>query len=1100
MKRTKNLLIALFSMILIVCSVFAFAAFADNDPELVDTSLFETDGIPWVYGETVPRPTGKISYAGQTKNAIVKIIFPNGMVSEGAGDSITLDVEGIYTVEYSADIDGIKKAVDSATFTIRKPLFYVSSEESSVMYYNYVYKDHAMSEYSSTRDTVINSSVDGVFVSLASGDEFRYSRVINLNNLTKDDNIVKVVITPENIGIKDVTEFSVVLTDAHDPDNYVAIKTYDHDDDDTRSLVYMAVAASNGQQYTGWHYSNDPIKTPYAKYVNYKNYGAVMRFSTMGPCISTDTWDKNTGKINDIAGNAFSINMDYAERKVYNRTSPHYPNAPTIEDKGLVADLDEPNDFEELWKGFTTGECYLSIKGDSYTGSSFNFMITEIAGIDGSLSGASENETRKQEIFEFNDRGTEAFDINVDTGIYNETSLPKAVVGSEYPIFSASAVSPYYGTLYATYRVEKDGNIVAADGDKFIPTETGNYDLIYTVADYFGTTKTKALTITAVAETDAVFFEISGNDTSGIAGQFVGVGEITNKAGGVADGVFNSVMYAVVLGDETFAVNEGKFFPTKSGTYTITVTATDYIGQTWSHAPYDVVVDTGDKPVYIETPTLPEYFISGRTYLLPTVKAYDYTDGSGREVTTKIAYVDSEGVKNAVGAKITPIADGMIKTVDVVYYTDSINASHGYEGNFAVTNIPVINATSIVEGKAIVDYTKLFVAAEGHVSLNIVEHDTGRINPRTGNPIMEEWSMFDATSDGEIMFVNTLVPYGLNIGFKGVNGKSEFKAFTVTLTDSENKNQSIKLYYIAGEDSTKFMINTTTSGIKYTANEVFDKGDLFAIEYDKTRGIKYDVNKSSYARIETYFNGEPFNGFSSDKVYVKFGFEGVFDDAEVQLLSFAGQTISSPKEDSVRPNIYIEGEYTGYVKYGDLIRIPKAMITDVIDPYVFGTVTVRTPTDANGKSKIVRSVEGILLDSVPTDRDYYVKADAYGAYQITFYAQDFSGNVLMSSSGYSYLVYIRDEVAPEITLDDNSVITGKVGKTITLAQATATDNRDGNVSVEIYVYTPSMTIYKLGAEEYSFAANIAGNYKVIYVATDSDGNRDMKAIEITVTD
>ncbi len=1073
----RKFLIELLVIVAVLSMIIAGVAYAikplsvnASEVDIVETSELNPDGA-WGYEEIISRPTGKIRYNDVDKEADVKVIFPDGTESVGKNDVIKLNVEGEYTVEYSADFDGqVVSKTDS--FVIEKELFYVTSDSSSAKYYNYVYKDHVTEDKSSARDSVINSSVSGVYVSLASGDEFKYSRVIDLTKVKATDNLIKIVIAPNRIGVKDVSDFSITLTDAYDPTNYVTFKAYSRSE---TPMVYISVAASNGQQQTGWQFSTNPVKQ-----VN-NNYGAPSRFSLTGPYATTEQEDGDFKyhndvkfKINGIADNDFSINFDYESKKVFNKTSTNYDGASSYpskskDDIGLIADLDSPEDFSKIWGGFTTGECFLSIKGGTYLEESFNFMITEICGITGSLSGA--DDAKQEEIFSFEDRGT--LDIDVDFEDYSAQSLPKAKVGVEYPIFNASTLNQYFGKLPVSYEVSKDDTVVAYNGEKFVPETAGDYTLTYTVKDYFKKESTYSVTITAVEQTSAIQFDLAGLDAIfatdeieevGVSGKFVKLHMPTNMAGGCANGIFKFTT-KVYLGENEVDVVDGKFFPTIAGEYKVTVTATDYVGQTYAKE-YTVTVETGDCAVYLEKPAVPKYFVSGKTYKLPMINAYDYTDGSGNPVKAKIAYIDGEGVKKSYDGKITPVATLLKNTVDIIYYTDSIYA----EGNVVYSDIPLIDINVKNDGEIIEDYSKLFVSSDMSLKMK-------------GSNVQMQ-----TQTDASATFVNAMGANGLSVRIVTNNDKKDYKAFTITYTDSENDAQSIKFYYIL-DDTVNFKINSLDALVSYKVMDF----DIVILEYDSVNGVRYDRKNGAYAPIDTYLNGQPFEGFSSGKVYVTFGFEQVEGDAEIELTQISGEKFNGDSD----PVFTFEGEYRGYVTYGEKIRIPKMIASDLISPYVDSRVTVQLPETTKGVKVYAKAVDGTRLFSANTDKDYFVTAIQYGRYVVTFQALNPNGEVIKE---FSYYVNVVDTVAPEITMPNGTVSSGKVNKNIKLTMPTVTDNVDTDVKVEIYIYSPSMVMYKLEDGKTTFKTNKAGKYKVVYKATDSAGNYSTKTIELFVSD
>lgn len=1042
MTRLKKLFISVLAVIAICCSIMSITAFAADD---VQWTPGDTTTAEWKYEQMVSIPTGLVN--GKTANVTVR--FPNGKTS--SEKLITLDVEGKYIVEYEAD-----GAVYEEEVIVRKDLFYVSSSASYAKYTTYKYTDHMTGPddpNASQRESMRNSELTALEVNLAANDTFMYSRIIDLNGKTKVDNLLKMVIAPNKVGQMDVSTFMIYLIDAYEPSNYLTFKT---NQNGNNALIYMSANASNGQLPTGFNW-NGPTK-----YVN-SQYGTIMRFHLYGPGVGTEPGNTSVSSQNDVnygintlADNDLSLSFDYELKQAYNTTSPHVSSNP------MIVDFDDPDHFETIWRGFTTGECYLAIKGGDYVSDTFNFLITELDGCDD----LSKNY--------FEDRGT--LNIDVESGDYDVNDMPMAVVGKKYPIFSASTINAYYGKLDAKYVVTDDkGAIVAKNGEDFIPAKAGEYTLTYIVEDYFGTQKTIPLKVIAVDATPEITFDLEGKVESGDAGVKVELAKAINLAGGSAKGILDVNKEVKYQDGTVIEIENNKFFPTKAGNYTVTISATDFVGQT-AVQEYTVVISNGDKPVYIERPIIPKYFISGQEYILPVVNAYDYTQGLGTPVATKIAYIDGEGQKRAVGTKITPVANEIRDTVDIIYYTHSVGA----EGNIVFKDLPI---REIMDGRY-VEVSKLLASKDVTIDTTYADNIT----------------LKTAKDNATVDVINPLGVSGLSIAFQGVKDKSNFDAFTITLSDSVNTAQSVKLiYYPHTATESRFKINDSKATEYKVYQSISGGGDL-RVEIDSgTLKVRYDKDSSALAEITKYYQedgkGGAFNGFDSGKVYITFGFEGVRGESMITLVNIGGQVMSSESvRDRTAPGISINGEYLGYASIGDLIRIPKAIFTDLVDPTVLGTVTVETPMDANGNRKTAVSVDGILLKDVSTERDYFVKVEAYGNYRIAFYATDFTGN----EQDLVQMINVFDEVAPEITVASTAKITGRVGQTIVVPNATAVDNLDGKVNVKITVYAPSGSMYELKEGQNAFKTNRAGEYRVFYSARDAANNVSIKVIKITV--
>ena len=1077
MTKLRKVFVSILAIVAICCSIMSFTVFATGEATLEDASAI----TGFTYGQEIEMPTGKIKYGEDTKNATVKIVFPNKTeVNEGP---VTLNSEGRYTVVYSANFGGETKSVEQ-NFSIEKPLFYVKNQASSVEYTTYSYSDHATAEYASDREEVLNSSVSGVQVKLAAGDVFEYSRVIDLKGKTSLDYLLGMVIAPNAIGINDVDNFSVILTDAHDPSNYITVTTYSR----TNPLAYALSAASKsdfceGQVFTGWEFNRD------VKHVN--SAGTPVRFSFTGPCKVTESetatsTSKNQNDvkygINGIEHNNFYFSFDYANKQAHAPAAPNGRQIAHANSTTMFVDFDDPLHFENVWRGFTTGECFLSIKAGGYTGESFSFILTHLDGMGERESNAMGNLVDGD--FETTyDRGP--IEIELDLEGYSENALPVALVGVEYPLFDAITKNVYFGTLYPEYSITKGGEPVAKSENGFLPTEAGEYLVTYKVIDYIGREETKTITINAVDTIDPAitFTPATIAEGAGTAGVYVDIAdvEVTGGSGNC------SVVATVKLGEEDIAVENGRFFPAKSGTYVVTITATDYIGQMDSIS-YNVVVGNGNVPVAITKPTLPKYFISGATYILPEIMFYDYTDGTGNPtaIVPTIVYEDGNGTNIAIGREITPVAREDINTVKVTYFTGSYA---NMQGKLEYEEIPVIN----LKEKEVMVYPTGYTE-----EVDVFKME--RLLVGNGFKAKTDYNGITLTFDDEINFdfANPLLPSDLSIKFSGEKGNSSYERVEITVTDSQNADQVVKFIYKARSNDTAktdFYINST-SNIAYENTQSFVNGMGFVLTINafKSQAL-FNVENTLAATISTYLNGEQFKGFTSGKVYVNVAVKGVSESSVLKVSNIGGQPLSNTDSDRISPVIAIEDEWLGYKRMGERMLIPKAYIADAVDPGVIGTVTVRAPENEDGESSIVTSVDGVFLNNVPCDRDYYIDIKQYGGYIVTYYAKDASGNELENAREF---VLVPDMEAPEIKVSGKVATTGKVGKQIALPTAVGIDALDGKCDVTVYLQAVTGIMHKMEKGKWAFVPNKAGVYRVIYTSIDASNNMATIEYEITV--
>ena len=1075
MSKMKKVFISILAIVAICCSIMSFTVFASGEATLKNESQ-----LNFTFGQQITRPTGQLECDGVTKDADVSVKYPDGKIS--TSNIMVLDVEGVYTVYYSAIFTDGEKTV-TRTFSVEKPLYYTSKADSTVEYGTYYYAEHDKGAgYKGDKEDAVkmrNSSVSGLMVSLAQGDVFQYSRMINLNGLTKDKNILKMIITPEEIGAKDVDEFSIILTDAHDPSNYLTFQ-FIHPDS-TNSYGYFKSGAPN-QPLTGFNW-NSWEGGEKGKYMN-ANAGTVTGFGLAGPNETTRfgpvRYDsKLAHPIDEIADNGFSLSADYSEKAFYNTMSTYVnANSKTFLGQGkndMIIDFNDPRMFDTLWKGFSTGECFLSIKSGSYQGSSFNFVITEIIDQDADVSDQLKNTEAELKDMSFDKRGE--LNININLGDYSANDLPKGIVSMDYPILSATCENAYYGSLDVIPTVkDPSGNPVAVNDNSFVPTVAGVYTITYNVSDYRGVTNTKNVSVEVVESLADVDVEIAGTGylTSSVAGKWV---EIADETAVNGSGVL-TISYQVTLNDKPVQVEGKEFFASKSGTYEVKIIATDYLGR-FDTVSYQVEIANGDKPVYLDSPIMPKYFISGKTYELPLVKAYDYTSGDGnyKEIISKIAYRDTYGLKSAIGRSITPVVDDIDTTIDIIYYTESPTA----EGNLVFEDLRIVNINDN-SGKANrYDFAKLLVGENFSVK--------------------KETAHSTLSFDQDIYFdyVNSLIAEGLSVDFRGVDGMANYNEIVLTYTDSENADEEIKFFFTPDSTGSKtyvYLNSYNTIPYEISQSIVNSKESLEFVIFPESKSYKYDKYSASQPTIETYFNGEAFEGFTTSKVYVRMEINGVQAESAIDILAIGGQQIATGSRDNDSPKFAISGSYLGYKDFGTQARIPKTIFADTIDPSVKGTVTVYAPENKNGVKTIVSSIDGIYLKNVPCDRDYFIQLNLYGNYEVVFTAMDDAGNELDPMSNF-YRIGVLDLVAPEITLNSKAPTSGKVGSKITIPSATAVDKVSGSCKVSMFLTTSKGVKYYLGSKR-AFIPNEKGLYEVSYVAIDANNNMAVKTITINV--
>lgn len=1020
MKLTRKLMTCVLVLACSVCLALGITGIASAG---VEPTISVNVAEKYAYNSSYMLPSGTINYGSQSKDATAKLVFPDG--TEFAEAKTTLTQEGIYKLIFSADFDGEDVSVEK-TFTVSKNLFTVNKSTSSVVNGMYDASEHD-AKFGNT------GIVEGAYVQLSAGDTLSYNKVIDLSNAKKEDIILNLVVTPDVIGVYDFNSIDIILTDAYDPNNYVTINAH-YDEMWTTTAVYLLARANCGQKLTGWeHYLSPPA------FRNDGNAGYPIRLRLDG---NLNGW---TSQIPNIKNNSIAISMDYAERQI------HHTARANQSISTLVTDLDSSTEHANTWGGFTTGEVFISVKCSGLSNSHARFMITDIMGEP--VTSVGEFDRIKPYIV-------------TDFDEYDKNSVPKGYVGTSYKLFDSVGKSVYFNNVslaekvYYNYSTTKE-EVAITDG-KFTPSKAGVYTVEHVATDALGNTSTQTYNIEILAQKMPIQISLTESPVlTGTAGDVITLANVESKGGSGN----KEYTYQVKFGENEINVSNRQFRATAPGTYDVTITATDYLGDTGAYE-YQIEIVAGDAPVFTKEIVLPRYFISGNTYELPVINAYNFTDGSGDEIDSVITYKDSQSEKNARGTKIIPVASysGEITTV---YYTAELNG---------VKTIKEVKVPTIIvrDSEGFIDMEKLFYTTGGN---RIVANDENMIF-HAG----QENATFD--------YINQLVAHNLDVRFSGVATATNFDALTITLSDALNKDQVITLTYTTHGSGSRFYVNGNKAKTYDVLKTISTEKEIFSFTYNALKQVvKFDRTSDVDVKITNYLNGKEFEGFESGKVNVSFTFEGYRGLSSVRLRNINGKVLYQDIFDFVKPKISVYGSYGGDKELNSIMEVPVAMAADVIDGIRDVSVTVIGPSGVP-----VKSEDDVVLKNVSASRAYQIKLSEFGYYNVTYLAEDLDGN----SQTFAFKAFVSDEVAPVIKVNGTVPTSGIVGKKIIVPTATATDNIDKNLNVIMYLITPFGLMVELKPN--AFIPDMVGIYTVRYYLMDTAGNITMESYDITVTD
>ena len=985
-------------------------------------------------GETFSITTKKVTYNGKEYDADVIIIAPNGNAYRM--ENFVAAESGLYTVEYRITVDG-KSLKTTEKFTVNKKLYEVSSTRSSAKSATYTYE---------TKDGQA-VTLEGIDLTLSSGDTFYYNKIIDLSNKTAKDKILGMFSIAQKERSADLLKVKVTFTDVYDPTNYVTVemKGMDKGTGGSGDVLHYSEyrswmsAGAAYQQSTGIDRNNAGQfiynGNIYYKWVQHIEYGYPYTHSFYGT-----PYDAGKSEFLPVGSEEMQIYWDYAERQIHGPSTTYNPTT-------LVADLDDSTFFNEIWQGFTTGEVTMSITGENYISTAGRLFITGINGDDLSRNVLLDNA---------------APNISVDTLKYSEDKLPIAKVGKPYKLYDAIAIDDYDGELEVTvnvaynYRTNNEVTVEVRDGT-FVPFTEGRYELIYTAKDKMGKIGKKTLSVDAFDNKEFTLTYTNEDEQTALLGKEVTIPdyEICN-ASGKADCVITAKHNAKT--DIVYTVKAGKFIPMYAGEYTLEYVYSDYLES--KTQTYILTVEMSDVPTILEEMgKMPQYLLKNCVYELPVINGYVFENGSPIEKETVISVTENGVNRMLPNRYFAPQTAGIV----TVMYTITSSSGKSFTKSF--------------------DFNVLDVGYGERLHLEKYFIGSATVEPT------QQYVEIISNKDDSMRFATALQVYNYQSSLQINTERNEFTRLTVRMQDTNNPDVSVAFHYTRSENGTLFSVNDETLTYNVRSDYFTSVLDSITFNYSNTT-LCGTFDEATYVKVKTDENGNPFNGFTDNLAYVSFEVSGVKEDgaAGVRIYRINGQPFNKNIADAIKPELYIINKDSGLKKVGDRMYIAPSCAFDVLDPNVNVSFTVYDPD-----GKICKSEDGTLLNAeADHTKSYYVVAKKIGTYMVRYQVCDSKGNKTTDS----YALNVIDKEPPEITVEAPQS-TAKVGQTITLPKATATDNATADVKVRVYVYYPDGHTQEITGE--SFVATMAGTYKVTYLAMDELINTTFKTFVITVT-
>ena len=964
-----------------------------GDPVLVGGEI----GEEYLLGEYLVIPSAQITCGDEKADAKIIVKKPNGELVQTSNVSLTQG--GIYTVEYRASFGSEVKTVEK-TFVVQTPLFSAQSKNTTAVY------GFDSSQY--------QLGIKGVNVDLAEGDILTYNDVIDLNE--SNGEFLEFLLPPsEGPGTADLRRLTVTLTDLHNPDIALTVIAQCSRPSTSESNWYYdwTYVLAGGQNQTPSGVENNQVHAG-------NDWGCPTRFSYYG-----------------MHGDSVAVGTETL-KLVYDQDT----NAVYANDKKVVT-LTDLTVFDEAWKGFTTGEVKMTIKGDYYNRPFGRILITRIG----------MNNLNQTILYD-----NEAPEITVDYDGYDAENLPSAAKGLSYPVFNATAKDKAFGvlpvktTVYYGYESTQRYQVAIENGT-FKTARAGYYTIEYTSTDGYGNVGKETVVIECKDTSANISVEAQGEyATTGKTGEVLLPAEIAYVGGTGAVKTYATVKAEGL--QET--VMDGGFRPENAIPHTVTLYAVDMLGKT-ATLEYTVAVEVNDTPVFLEEVVLPRYFLSGYNYNVPALAAYDYSAGK-QAIATTISVKD--------GGEERVLTDGVGNFIaDENGYATIVYSAQGKKGNSTKEyKVPVIDTWLAEES---LDMSKYF---HGENITSVADDNSVKVS---------------STVDTEYTFINPVVGHKFEMRFTIT--QNAFSCLQLVFADAMDPSVQFTLEIEnAGEGNENALLKINGVATRERTSAGFHDGNAFTIYYNNvTKTVQEGVLLK-----QTIYNadGSLFEGFSSKLMYVTAKVIGVEGNAEITWTNFGGQVLDNNDVDNIKPSIAISKEYESSYAYQSTCEIYPAVSADVLSPETHGGLTVYDP---NGN--IVKDIDGTLLSNVPFDKSYFVNLEYYGSYSIVYSSKDWFGR----EQEYFYALYVADVDAPIISLMGETQTEIALGEEIKIVKAIAVDNVEGDVEVYTYLVDSEGLVVSV-SNGGTYVATKKGVYEIRYMSFDSFGNLRIVSRKVTV--
>ena len=439
-------------------------------------------------GDEIEAADYELSYgSGKVQAEGLTVVYPDGGVY--GGKSFVIEQPGEYEVTYYANVNNERIEEKCTYLAVRTPKELIVADEGTTVAYG---------KYEVDSPYQIQQAMYGALVGFKSGQSITFTAKIKTEKLTKDYNIIDLIVMPSVFSETDFEKLTIRVADAENPDNYVEVIVASSNMLDGNGQVSYVRAGAAGQQIGG--YEGTTYHTV--------SYGAQIEHSFRGLGHTGDFREDVT-----VSEHSLTLSIDNESKKVYCG-----PVSNSSKDKVIVNDLDDAAHYKgNPWGGFTSDEVTVKVTAGAFAKSTGTVLFKSF----GDYSFGKDVADKL------------APEIKIE---YDENDvMPVAVVGTEFKMIPYTAKDNLDTALRENvyvYYVGGNGEKinVSHNGESFFVKYEGRYQIVYSVEDYSGNKSEKSVEITATKKLPEIFIAIDTDTITAEVYETIYVCEAENMA------------------------------------------------------------------------------------------------------------------------------------------------------------------------------------------------------------------------------------------------------------------------------------------------------------------------------------------------------------------------------------------------------------------------------------------------------------------------------------------------------------------------------------------------------------------------------------------